>query len=272
MSFVGRGAAAGILTASLAACVLITDTSGYSNGDDAPTNDGGIDRTEIDGATNSDATSNVEASADAGDATPLQSFHDDFARPDLGDLGNGWTEKNPDAFRISAGAAVKAKTTKNYRDNIVYRPASEDRAEVEVSATFTVDDSFAFPQVFVRAQRATITTTDGYDAYIFFVADVTSATLARQRGATDEVFLTSVKWSSAVANGDRLKLTLKVSGQALLEAKVQRLEDGGVTALGSGSFADGDPARIEGTGATGFAASFDTLMVDDFEWQAASTP
>lgn len=260
---VGRCALASAIAASLAACALFTDTSGFSNGSAVATGaDGGGDA----------ATTSADAADDAAaDAPSGPSFHDDFARGDGPDVGNGWTEKNPDAYSLVSGAVRKEVTSVEYRDNLVFRPESEDRADVEVAATFTLGEESAYPQVFARAMRSTIAEANMYDAYIFFLSGPAAATLARQRGAETEVVLATISLLGPVNADSRVRLTLRTTGTTpvTIEAFVDEVRSAATSRLGEAKTTDATADRLDAAGATGFAASFKALpAIDDFAWRA----
>ena len=78
-------------------------------------------------------------------------FVDDFDRPDNAALGNGWIEKTPSAFDLNNGAARKLFISSDYRDNIVYRPASENALDIEASLEFRLTSgSPGYPQLLTR--------------------------------------------------------------------------------------------------------------------------
>jgi len=272
-----RGAVLTGVAAGLAACALFTDVDGFSNGPegsgDAATSDAPIVVTSADASEeDTGVTLDVDASFDAPPDAPT--FRDEFTRSDNADVGNGWVEKSPDVYAIAGGAAVKAPSGTNYQNNLVTRPAPEDRADVEVSATFTLAATFGFPQVFARAQRSTVATAGAYDAYIFFLAEPGVAMLARQRGMASEVQLAKIDLPSQLAGGSRLRLTLRVYGQApaILEASIDRIEGSGTTRLGEVKLSDGSVDRIDAAGTMGFTGGIEAIAaIDDFEWRALGT-
>ena len=80
-------------------------------------------------------------------------FNDTFDRPDAAAIGNGWIEKNAQAFGLADNAAVKQPVGTGYRDNVVYRPASEDLLDVEASVEFRLTGAgTGYPQVYTRIQ------------------------------------------------------------------------------------------------------------------------
>jgi hypothetical protein len=102
----------------------------------------------------SDAAPDAEADAPLPDAAPSD-FMDDFDRAD-GSIGGGWIEKSPNVFRLRNGVVRSETMSGGYRDNLVYRPGSERVGDVEIDINFTFEGSNVSPQVFVRADPATI--------------------------------------------------------------------------------------------------------------------
>jgi hypothetical protein len=265
-----RGGVLLILATSVAACILFTDTDGFSNGgagasDAVATTDAPGDGTTGDART-------IDASFDAPPDAP--SFRDEFSRADDPNIGNGWTEKRDDAYSLAGGAVLKVQSPTHYRDNMVTRPAAEDRADVEVSAVFTLGGNLAHPQVFARARRSTLGNAAAYDGYMLFLAGLSRVSVARQRGDADEVTLATIDLPNELGMGTRVKLTLRVYDESppVLEGLVDRIEGSGATRIGETKILDEAPERIDGPGAMGFSASYEGLpAIDDFEWRALGT-
>ena len=255
------------LATSFAAC---RDLSEFSSGGDEPDAAEASTTTGTDGGT-PDVAPVIDASFDAPPDAPT--FRDEFSRGDSLDLGNGWTEKTADVFSLVGGAVLKAGSPTHYRDNLVTRPAEEDRADVEVSALFTLGPTHAFPQVFARAQRSTLGGEATYDAYLLFMDSPSTARLARQKGDAEEVSLQNIDLPAALASGARVKLTLRVYGDTLtvLEGLVDKVEGSGTTRIGETKISDGAAEKIVAPGTVGFTASFESVTVDDFEWKALGT-
>ena len=271
---IARGVLLTILAASFAsACVLFNDIDGFSNGGDHP------DAAEAATTTDSPIDAGIDTLAPLSDASfdappDAPMFRDEFARADSPDLGNGWTEKTPDVFSLAGGVVIKGQSPPHYRDNLVTRPPEEDRADVEVSAVFTLAAVNGFPQVFARTQRTSLNGEASFDGYILFIDSFTSARLARQRGDAEEVALQVINLPAPLTGGSRVKLTLRVYDESptVLEALVDRIEGSGTTRIGETKISDGAADRIDSPGATGFTASFEAIAaVDDFEWRALGT-
>ncbi len=109
-------------------------------------------------------------------------FTDAFERPNGAALGNGWVERDPNAFSISAGRALKNSSSGVGGDALVYRPATENSTDVEAIAEMRLTTtSVGYPQVFTRLQTAGLGTTGPVVRYVLYVnGSTTSVVLARQ--------------------------------------------------------------------------------------------
>lgn len=195
---------------------------------------------------------------------------DDFNRSDSSSVGNGWIEKNPAAFALNAGAVEKQQVGSSYRNNIVFRPASENLQNVETSVEFRLSYlSPRYPQVFARVQTGTALTADVLDAYILYVSDsTTDAVLGRQEGGNFVVSLANIAISPALNVNDTFRLRLSVSGTDPVDivASVDRFNGGGWDVIGQATVADTSPQRIVGAGSVGFGGSSteDQYTYDNF--------
>jgi len=208
-----------------------------------------------------------DASADAGDG----GFFDDFARAEGDDIGSGWTEKSPDSFVLTAGTARKSvSAVKDYRDNLVYRPATEDRRDVEVAIEFTSGGAGS-PQLFVRADRTTITTTDAYLGYVVYVATPGLLVLLRQVGSAFGTVMSSASISPPVEPSKRHRLRVSARGsiRVILDTVVERFDGGTWQTASTLHHEDDRPERFADAGALGFAASISTAgpVYDNFSWR-----
>jgi hypothetical protein len=190
-------------------------------------------------------------------ATGTASFDDLFNRTSSATIGNGWIEKNAAAFSISNGRASKLPTTgSDYRNNLVYRPASEDRRDAEAVSEFVLRDTFiGYPQIMVRVQSSTVNTVNGFDGYMMFMQDSsTVAVLARQRLGGYETPLVEFNLSQGlVVNGTyRFRLSAVGAGSVNLNGTIERLLNGQWTVIGTASFVDNSSARIDGAGSVAF--------------------
>ena len=183
-------------------------------------------------------------------------FVDSFARPDSAELGNGWIEKNPSAFDLSGGAVRKLGVSTGYRNNVVYRPASEDLTEVETSIEIRFTSaSPGYPQIFARLQSATVANNNSLNGYILYVNNrQTQAVLGRQVGSSFVTSLATIDINPALNTTDAHRLRLRVTGTnpVSLAAYVERWDGASWTVSGQATAVDSSAARIATPGAVGF--------------------
>lgn len=205
-------------------------------------------------------------------------FTDDFDRPDNDSIGNGWIEKSQAAFTISGNEAAKVAAAGNdYRNNVVYRPASEDLLDVEASIELRLLSLPAgYPQVLVRAQSDTIASTNTLDAYLLYMNDsATQAVIARQRGGNYDQQLRTFTLSPALNTTDRYRLRLRATGTnpVVLNAYVERFANGNWAIIGQGSYSDTASTRIATAGSVGFGGYVETnYRYDNFARTNFGTP
>ncbi|MEO8801299.1 MAG: hypothetical protein ABI551_25630, partial [Polyangiaceae bacterium] len=195
-----------------AACSLFVSLGDLQgpDGGTTPSSDGGsLDAPAEVGA---DASSDAGGSPDAGLDSSL--FADDFNRPNGDDIGNGWIEKNPAAFGIAGNRAMRTSDRSvDYVDNLVYRPASENVADTEVSVELTfVDDAGGYPQVHARAQSDSVATSGTLDSYLLYAQTSTTGFLSRVRGKNNLNDLQPIDISPPLDIGPTYRFRLKVSG------------------------------------------------------------
>src|SRR5688572_15701642 len=95
---------------------------------------------------------------------------DTFERANGATIGNGWIEKNPNAFSIASGRVTKQAVSTGYPDNIVYRPAAEDVLDVEASLEVRFNASNpGYAQVHTRIQSGTAGYGSWLDSYVLYV-------------------------------------------------------------------------------------------------------
>ncbi|MDH4055272.1 MAG: hypothetical protein OEV58_07830 [Gammaproteobacteria bacterium] len=217
-------------------------------------------------------------------------FLDDFNSPDSLNIGNGWTEKNPNAFSLVDNSIVGVETSLNvYRDNIVYRPSGEDRSDVEVGIEFVRIDDIGFPQIHARAQRDTITIPDLLESYIFYIEDNRPPTGAAAFAigpnlvSTGECHIAEMPLSAPLQIGERYRLRLRVIGQDPVEltGTLERYSSGSWQVEFSGtvfhdamtppdpSYCDPEfmPPQLITAGTTGFSKWIDAPdNYDNFYW------
>jgi hypothetical protein len=190
---------------------------------------------------------------------PASGFVDDFDRPDADALGNGWIEKVSPTFRITGGEVTRIDTMdSSYRDNMVYRPASEDIRDVEISIRVRFSQTPPrFAQIFVRADSATIATPDSYRGYLFYVDGVVDneVVLGRQIGTPFVVTLERIVLSEPINTTDRYRMVLRAVGAdpVLLHARLEKFVPGGEVVLGETTLSDADPLQLTAPGTVGFA-------------------
>jgi hypothetical protein len=181
---------------------------------------------------------------------------DSFSRADSAGIGNGWIEKNPDAFALTAGQARKLANFTGYRDNIVYRPAAEDVADVEASVELRITGgSPGYPQLLVRVQSGTVAFPDALDGYILYVSDSFSqAIIGRQRGSNFVAALGTLTLAPSLNTTDNFRLRLRATGSnpVLVEGFVERQNGTTWQVIGQSTFSDSATERLAGAGSVGF--------------------
>jgi hypothetical protein len=157
-------------------------------------------------------------------------FFDDFTRNDDVALGNGWQEKTPDAFSLSAGRAKAAQSTL-WHDQLCYQLTAVSDLVVSAEIAFK-PVAGAIPILFTRAQQKTIKTNKTVDAYTLTLwANETTHELwiGRHRGAAMGFGLPAILKKATVepyAANAAYRASLAVEGtdpvklSALLEKRV----------------------------------------------------
>jgi hypothetical protein len=224
------------------------------------------------------------------------SFIDNFNRANSATIGNSWVEKYPPAFSISNNEVVNIDTAPvDYHDAIVYRPQSEDRADVEVGLEFRLltPGNLTFPQVHARVQRNTIANANTLDDYLFFVdgfeAAPGRAIIARQQAVAGqfECYMLAIPFPSQLTTTDRYRLRFRVTGAGpvTLQGFVDRFNGSTWDLFASGtvvhSTSGQTPARdpnlycnpgflpgpLTTAGAVGFAKwTTANEVIDNFSW------
>ncbi len=241
----------------IAGCSLFVSLDGLSGGADVGV-DGNVPETSSSDQFISDAgpVSDADSGSDASNI-----FLDDFNRDDAALLGNGWIEKNADAFSLYGDAVQRAAQDGgglDYPDNMVYRPASEDIGDSEISIELVFPSTLVgYPQIHSRIQDNTIGAAGTVDSYLLYIPSSTSmATLSRTRGLENLTDLSSATLSEAMVPGERYRLRLRVVGQnpVGLTGIVEHYT-GVWTMIGETTALDSDPTRLDGAGTVGFSAS-----------------
>ena len=199
-------------------------------------------------------------------------FVDDFNRSDSGNLGNGWIEKSPAAFTLNAGAVEKQSVASSYRNNIVFRPASENLLDVETSVEFTVRGlPPRYPQLLARVQTDTALLPDSFDGYIMYVPNSEQdVVVGRQNGGNFVTTLANINtWPDLLNLTDRFRLRMSVIGTNPVDivASVERFNGTGWDVIGQAVVSDFDANRIDTAGSTGFGGSSfeDEYIYDNFQ-------
>ena len=210
-------------------------------------------------------------------AAGTTSFSDNFDRADAAALGNGWIEKNANAFALAGNRVDKLVTTGgDYRNNIVYRPANEDRRDVEALMEFRAEAApIGYPAILTRVQQATAGTNNGFQGYMMFMdTSPTSVVIGRQLADGNyEARLGQFTLSAGLVNGQTYRMRLSSVGTTTvtLTGTVEQLTGGGTWAvIGTATTIDSSAQRIINPGAVGFtgyvedAYSFDNFSRVDF--------
>ncbi len=148
-------------------------------------------------------------------------FFDGFNRGASANIGNGWVEKTPDAFSISATGTVSAGNTfpLDFHDAIVYRQNGEDFLNVETSVEFVRQPhGEGFAQLHSRIQRDTVQQFDTLNSYILYVEDYLPSPGALAFAIQPAVYnvgecvLRFIPLPSPLENGTRYRLRFQVEG------------------------------------------------------------
>jgi hypothetical protein len=198
-------------------------------------------------------------------------FSDEFDRPDHPDIGNGWIEKNPNAFSISENTVlVNGSVLLSYRDNIVYRPAADDSLDLRVSMELLLSqDTPGFPQLHLRVQRDAVASLDTLDSYVLFIDNEnTRAVLGRQRGTNFADVLATLAIDPPLNTTDRFRLSLQALGTetVFLKALIERFDADVWLVIGKGQASDASEVRIASPGSYGFSGFLgDAYRIDNFQ-------
>lgn len=205
-----------------------------------------------------DSRTDTSTTQDSSTQDSSTSFVDGFDVPDSVGLANGWLVKRPNVFGVSNHQAVRLDYAVDYRDNVVWRPATEDLLDSEVSIEFTPGHlPPGYPQVFARVQEATISTANTIDGYIFYVdGDTTHAKITRQAGQVLPPALTTFTFGPALQLATTYRLRLRVTGTApvQLEGFVEQKSGTTFTILGQATATDSGAGAFTTAGAAAFSA------------------
>jgi hypothetical protein len=179
----------------------------------------------------------------------VQYFSDSFNRANNDTIGNGWTEKNPDAFQILGNELVSVQTNSGFVQDMMYRPFSEARLNSEASVEFrrlssgTQLDQANYPQVHSRVQ-SNVSQPWTLDSYIFFIDDFQPsparamfAIMRSLTGSPQECYIAQLPLPSALVVGQRYRLRFRVSGTSpvTLTGSVDQYNNGSWTQLATGT-------------------------------------
>ncbi len=202
-----------------------------------------------------DAGSVDAGSVDGRGAVP--SFVDPFDRAN-GSIGNGWLEKSPGVMAIRDGRLRVEGTPADYRRSIVFRPESENIADVEISVDIVAPAwKHMFPQIHARVQTATVLAPDVVDSYLLYMEEDTNKVhIARNRGSNGAVIKKTILVPLALPATQSFRLRLRVTGRApvKVEGFVERVVDEStVITLGQETFEDSEADRIQTPGSVGLS-------------------
>lgn len=157
-----------------------------------------------------------------------------------------------------------------YRDNIVYRSASDDSLDLRISMELLFSqDSPGYPQLHLRVQRDAVASLDTLDSYVLFIDnDNTRAILGRQRGTNFADPLTTLTIAPPLNTTDRFRLSLQALGSetVFLKAVIERFDTDAWVIIGEGQALDSSEVRIASPGSYGFSGFLgDAYRIDNFQ-------
>jgi hypothetical protein len=241
--------------ATLSACSLFVSLDGLSESPRSNDGDAGQDAL-------ADTSSASDAAVDAADGS--NEFIDDFNRPDAMLIGNGWIEKNTNAFTLSSDEVLRTSPPDQYDyvDDVVYRPQTEDITNSEISIELVFPSAVAgYPQIHSRIQSNTIATVGTTDSYLFYIPNsAKTANISRTRGQENLNDFASATLSPPMVPGDRYRLRLSVSGAnpVFLYGVVEHQSGSDWVMIGQVSAQDSDPSlQLDDAGSVGFSTSND---------------
>jgi len=199
-------------------------------------------------------------------------FYDDFQRPDSDDPLNGWTEKAPGAFRILNGALEKQSVSSEYRDNVIYRPASEAALDGEASVEFVIDNGVpGYPQLVTRLQSNTVAQIDTLDGYMMYANNNAGQFIVgRQTGNSFVTTLTTLDLPQALAPGEtyRMRMTTVGTDPVQISAYIERLTENGYEVLGQANAEDASGSRVDTAGSAGIGGYIENgYRYDNFRYR-----
>jgi hypothetical protein len=192
---------------------------------------------------------------------------ENFDRADNAAIGNNWIEKSPNAFSLAGNQVTKQAVGTWYRDNVVYRPNTEDVLNAEASLEFRMLSlPPGYPQIFVRLQSATVATTNVLDGYMLYFPDsASSAVLGRQNADNFVTTLATLNLSQPLNTTDRYRMRMSATGTnpVALEAYIERLVGSVWTVIGQATANDAAANRIATAGSVAFGGYVEAAYTFD---------
>jgi len=168
---------------------------------------------------------------------------------------------------VVQGNRIAVQGSGEYRNNLVYRPASENRLDVVASVGFEITATpIGYPALMVRLQTDTVATTGNFTGYLFYIDSNANTAILNRHGQGDYgTGLATLTLNPALVVGDTYRLRLSAMGTApvQLDAFVERFNGTGWDVIGQANFSDDDSASIITAGSVGFGGDADTNYVYD---------
>jgi len=236
--------------------------------------------TASDTSTGSSATTGDDTSMGSSESTggPAGEFFDPFDRPNDEDLGNGWIEKTPGAFRlVDEQVELQSTNGQDFRNNLFYRPLAESLLDVEAAmvVNFLTDDPFGYPQLHMRVQAGDVDEPGSLTSYAVFVdsADVTAPQLTVNRIAGPGFGpAESVAIDPNPVDAERYRLRGRVTGTdpVIVEGFFEVQIDGAWEVRAQAMLVDDADARIVTAGTVGGSGHLELqhFALDDFSYTA----
>ena len=197
-------------------------------------------------------------------------FADDFERPNNAQVGNGWLEKSAAAWSIAGGLVVGADGSPTFDDSVVYRPFSEEVADVETTVMFqyTTLPSATTPQLHARIQPG-VETPGMETAYLGYSSAADSLTVGAVRdGGLSGTTSVTIAPALEVNVWYRMRFVVQGTDPVQLYAAVEEGSDEqGWTVLAEVSSADTSQDAITSPGSYGFSGhqALTHIEYDNFE-------
>jgi len=246
--------------------------------------------TDVDGTTvglddtAGSSTDDGEESTSTGEMTGTDTgpeppdFFDDFNRPDAPVLGNGWVEKFPGAFQITAGEVVyETGANSLYYNNLFFRPPIEGAADIEIAVDFDIvnfDDNNE-PHIVVRAQPDTFILDNPYNAYILVPRpSLNDLCIMRFIGAAaydDARCEAFVEKGELLEAGETYRLILRVEGggPVNLVGRLEHRVNGMFEEILMVNWSDESPAAIVDSGTWGISGGTEGVTLLNYSFDNA---